>query len=486
MIRERLGGRAFAMLTLLTALLVATTAPAAAAGQTLNWDADTAPQAQTEVDVTKAVHDMAWGQSAEAVRTYEGDDGSLTEVEAEVNTSAQNPYTFHYTEVNHTDYGAFPHDKADTSAIDAGEWTKDMSGSAGTGTVENVETAPGVEGVRISTSSQSSGDAATFTFSNFSVTSDEDKRFAQAVYNANSADSGVTYELRYVDSDGDYKTVVSNSTAVDGVVTQEQLGNIATEGSGDGTFDDIQQLQIVVSDADASLTFVGLNAEKMSPYDLGDQQKDTDGDDTLESVDVGEDYAGGAVSLAGLDTLGSSFSDARIHDLTAPMEFTGELAGSEDVMVERTEDESVESGNYPGYKGTATVYVRLSLPDAYDLAFSGAALTDTQSVNSDRLISVEYAEGVSDTEFGNISDSSWTDVTGSYSGEGSSVTVDDTIQVGQTSVLKYTYKLTPDQFDNIVAQGGSGGSGAMGGLGNNIPLVGGIIATLAAFLKRLS
>ena len=482
MIRERLGGRLFATAAIFMALLVATTAPAAAAGTSVNWDAETAPEGAVEVDMTKAVHNMDWGQSADAVRQYEADNGTTVKVDAEVNTTG-NPYTFKYSNLNVTDWSNFPRSTS-ASAIDAAEWSKDVSGSSGTATISSTTTADGVDAVQLSTSGQASGDVAKFTFSNFTVDSDEAKRYAQAVYNANSVDSGTTYELRYVDADGDYKTVISNSTVADGIVEQEQLGNLATEGSGDGNFNDIESVEVVVLDADADLTFVGLNGEKKSAYDLGEQRVDTDGDGSLDdTVDVGEDYAGGTVSLEGLDTLGGSFDQAEIYDLTVPVEFTGELADRQ--TLEQTEDESTDGGNYPGYKGTSTVYVAFELPDAYDLSFSGASLTDTQSVTSDRLLSVEYAEGVGDTEFENISDSTWSDMTDSYSGEDSSVTVDDTIQVGQTSVLKWTYKLTPDQFDALGAESGGSGGGAMGVAGANIPIIGGLIAAAVAFLKRL-
>jgi hypothetical protein len=482
MIRDRLGGRVFASLAIFSALLVAMTAPAAAAGGAVNWDAETAPEGAVEVDMTKAQHNMAWGQSADSVRIYEGDNGEQTKVDAEINTTG-NPYTFLYSNLNVTDWSNFPRSTS-ASAIDAAEWSKDVSGSTGTATIASTTTAPGVDGVQLSTSGQASGDVAKFTFSNFTIDSDEAKRYAQAVYNANSVDSGATYELRYVDADGDYKTVISNSTVADGIVEQEQLGNLATEGSGDGTFNDIEKIQVVVLDADADLTFVGLNGEKKSAYDLGEQRVDTDSDGSLDdTVDVGEDYAGGQVSLTGLDTLGETFDDAEIYELTVPVEFTGELADRTEL--EQTEDESTDGGNYPGYKGTSTIYVAFELPDAYDLSFSGAELVDTQAVTSDRLLSVEYAEGVGDTEFGNISDSTWSDMSGSYSGEGSTVTVDSTIQVGSVNVLQWTYKLTPDQFDDLGATAGGGGSGAMGVAGANIPILGGIIAAAVAFLKRL-
>lgn len=500
MFRER-SGMAFAALALLMTLVVASTPAAAASDGSLNWGADSAPNAQYEVTATKAVHDMSWGASADAFRKYEDDSGAITKMEGEVNESATNPYSFVLSDANVSDWGAFPHDKSDVSALDAGEWSSTTSDSTNVSpSTSNVETAPGVDAVRLSTSGMGSGDTTTFTFSNISVTSDENKRFLQIVQDVSSLDSATSVEYRVVDEDGDYKIAelnqsrtsgddfVTNATG-DGLVYQVQLGTLTTQGSGDGTFDNIQKIEIVFADGNADLSIAGLNVEKMSTYDLGTEKKDTDSDDEFEDIQRTQKKTGGAISLSSLDTLGSAFQSATLHDVSAPMHFTGELATTtgDDAKLEQTEDESVDGGQYPGFKGTATVYVRLQLPDEYDLSFSGATLTDTQSVTSDRLMSVEYAEGVSmDTAFSDISDSSWTDISGSYSGDGTDVTVDDTVQVGSAGVLKYRMKLTPSQYDTLGDTGGGGGSGATGAGGwSTVPIVGTVLAAFVALIRKV-
>ncbi|MEA5408609.1 hypothetical protein VB773_14210 [Haloarculaceae archaeon H-GB2-1] len=476
------------MLAVLTAVLVATTSPAMAADtSSVNWDSEAAPNGVYEGNMTKDVHDMSWGQSAEAVRKFENDSGVVTKIEGEVNTSYDNPYSFVFSDVNVSDWGEFPHDKPNVSALDASEWSKDVSGSAGSATISDVETAPGVEAVNFATSSQTSGDTAFMTFSNFSVTSDEAKRFGQVVYDVNTVDSGAYYEVRVVDEDGDYKVIVNDTETGDGFVDQEQLGNLATEGSGDGTFDNIQKVEVYAIDGDVDMTIAGLNAEKKSAYDLGSMKKDTDSDDSLESVDINSTHTGGEVSLSGLDTLGPAFADAEINDLTVPVNLPASMAGEDDSKLVLDEDSSVDGGNYPGFKGTATVYVRMEVPSQYDLSFSGMSLNDTQSVTSGRLMSVQYAEGTGDTEFENISDASWSDITSSYGSKGDTVVVDDTVQPGTPGVLKVKMKLTPGQFDAIegsTSGGGGGGATGAGGWGN-IPVIGGLIVAAVAFLKRL-
>ncbi|WP_436924922.1 hypothetical protein [Halosimplex amylolyticum] len=473
------------------AVFLAITAMPVASAERLNFSADAAPAPDYEIgDMTKSVHDMDWGQSADAVRTYENNSGETTTFAGEVNTSERTPYEFVYTDVNATDWRVFPNAKETISAVESeGEWSTATSDSSNVSpSVSSSETAPGVPAVRFATSGMGAGDTSTFTFSNFSITSDESKRFGIVAYDANTLSNADTYaHIRAVDSDGDYKLIQNVTATGEGYVAQEKLGQLSTMGSGDGTFDDVQKVEIVAFEGDVEIDVAGLNLERMSPYDLGQTKVDPNNDGTYTTVDVNETHTGGAVGLTALDTMGSAFSSSEIHSLTFPAVFPAEMLDSDDVQIERTADESVEGGQYPGYKGTATIHLRMSLPDQYDLSYSNVQLNDTQAVTSDRLLSVRYAEGVGDTAFANISSGSWSDITSSYTGKGDEVAVDDTIQPGQTSAFEFEMKLTPDQYDELAAAAGGAGGGATGagGWGSNFPVIGGLIAAALATLKRL-
>lgn len=458
-------------------------AVAAAAGGVSFSDDSPAPNPEVSVNVTKSTHMMEWSDDL----AYENDNGEKATLNAAVNDSYDNPYWYTASDVNATDFDAFPHDKSDVSALDAGEWT--TSGA----TVSNVETGPGVDAVNFATSgSLTSGGSESATFSNFSVTSDESKRTLQLVLDVVSIDSGASLEVRIVDEDGDYKMAEINtsrssgedyiaSATGEGIVYQAQLGKLDTMGSGDGTFDNIQKVELVAQDADVEVNIAGLNVEKMGMWDFGDTRMDTDGDDELESTSVMENKDGGAIMVESLDTLGDTFSQAYINDLTIAVDFRASDLEDEDVMLETEMTDA-----YPGYAGTATIYYRLSLPAQYDLSYSDATLTDEQSVTSDRVMSVEYAEGTADTEFGNIS--SYSDITGQYGTEGTEVTVDETIQSGQSLVIKYKFKFTESQFDAIEASSGGAAGPAKAPGGIDLPFIGaigGIIGGLFLFIRRL-
>jgi hypothetical protein len=308
-----------------------------------------------------------------------------------------------------------------------------------------------------------------------------------------SIDAGTTVEFNVVDANGDVKTAEINTsrssgedfvtnTSGDGIVYQRALGDMDTDSSnGDGSWNDIESVEIAVHDGDADLEIAGLNVEKMSMYDLGSAKKNTDSDeDDLENAEYTEKKTGGAMDLYSLETLGSAFDSAELHNLEIDMVGTPEHLPDDDVMIKLE-----QTDKFPGYYGIATIYVDMGLQDSYDLSYANAERTDEQSVTSDRILSVEYAEGVSDdTDFADIEDSAFADKTSLYSSEGTNVTVDDTLQTGSHDVVKFRMKLDENQYNAIKSTGGFGGGGAKSGGLSNLPIIGGIVVALLGILRK--
>jgi len=461
------GTRFTTVVTIFFVVLMIGAAPASAATGQPNFGADATPNPEQTATVTKATHDMTWDSSLQ----YESDDGDLTTMYAHVNESVDNPYSFVVTDINASDYGAFPHDKSDVSALEASEWSKDVSGSAGSASIADVETANNVEAVSLSTSSQTSGDMTTFTFANFSITSDEAKRVLQTALDVKTLDSGTTVEMAVVDEDGDRKVAEINGSASgenmianqtgDGYLYQRQLGEMSTETNGDGTFSNIQKVTVTVSDGDADLEIAALNVDKTGKWMLGSKKVDTDDDDELETVDHMEVKTPGAVEVSSLDTLGSTFSSAEIRGLSIDV-----VQSAADLPEDRVRLTTEETGNeYPGYHGTATFEYRFGFASAYDLSYANTEFDGVQSVTSDRIIAVKLAEGVSeDADWSEVE--SYTDKTDLYSSKDSNVTLDDTVQAGTYTDVKYQYKLTEDQLSAVQSSGGGGGFFGGGGFIN--------------------
>jgi hypothetical protein len=289
----------------------------------LNYDASTVHNPEIDVTVQKDVHRVGdWS----AVQ-YSGDNGQTQTLNASLNESEPNPISLVATDINASDFGEFPR-KGDgdnaASALDASEWTTDESGISTTGatlSVEDTTTAPSVDAVRVNTSSLGSGDTGVATYGNFSINSDENKRFAQFAVDVDTLDAGTHAEVRVVDEDGDYKEfvidsanssddadVLANSTG-EGFVTQQQLGEVTTEGSGDGTFNNIETIEVRVNDGDLDASWSLINVEKLGTYQFGSQAYDEDDDgekdETRTLVEPEGRYA-----ITGYDTLGSSLDGA--------------------------------------------------------------------------------------------------------------------------------------------------------------------------------
>jgi hypothetical protein len=243
---------------------------------------------------------------------------------------------------------------------------------------------------------------------------------------------------------------------------------------GDGTFNNIEKVQFVVNDGDFEGHISVLNVERLSKYDFGTTALDEDSDDELEDVEQTEKKTPGALAVTDIQTLGDAFSKAQVKgvDVWADQR-------AEDLPAENVHVVTKETGNtYPNFAGTATIYYRFELQTAYDTGFASPVLTDNQSVTSERILSVELAEGVSDdTEMANAT---YTDVTDLYGTKGTNVTLDDTVEPGSDLVVKFTYKLQEDTLSNI---GTSAGGGA--GFHEDTGFIGGFLNWLVAGLAGI-
>lgn len=478
---------------LLVVALVSQVALAATVTHTANFSADAAQNPSIDTDVTKDYHEVGWD-----IGQYENDNGELATLNASLNTSADNPVSLVATDIEVDEFGEFPRKDAEdgnntASALDASEWSTDAAGTAGSLAITDVTTAPNVNAVELSTSSQTSGDVAVFTYSNFSITSDAEKRYVQIAQDVDVLDSGATATLMLNDSDGDYveielanasadastDTVVSNATG-EGAVQQTQIGALTVMGTGDGTIGEITEAEVHIEDADATIQIAAFNAEKMGEWTFGEERYDSDGDGEKDSTRQVMNPSG-TYSITGTDTLGSTFSDAAVHGLTAPMHFEASLLeGESDVEYNYT-----EASNYPSFEWKVDQYYRLTLPSAYDLSYSNAQLEDDVSMPGSRYQAVDLAEGIGDTDFENVS--SWTSVLSNYDSEGAHRVLDSTIQPGQEIAFHAELVITDGERNAIddVSDASAGGqfSQESGGiLGTIFSLPGMLIGSIVGFL----
>lgn len=485
----------YAIGVVLMALMVATTPAAAVSSADLNYGENGIDNPYVSADVTVDSYDVGYGDTPQ----YEDDSGSVTDLPASVNSSSDvddlgtgyvNEWTFTATDIDFADAGEFPRKSDETdnsaSALDASEYT-----SGANTTVSDVNTAPGVEAVEMDFQAGTSGQSA--TYSNFSVTSDAEKRYFQAFYDIQSSSASTISVTIHDQTDGDTATVeiynatgdtssatVGANTTGEGKVMQVQVGKLSASG-GDSTIQEIGQVVVSTNDA-ANVDFSAINVEKTSKYKLGTKKVDTDDDDELETEEIYS--ATGPISIHSISTMGTAFDSATIKGVTFPAHFEAQQLSSDDVAFSQ---QSGEDAGYPNWDKHTTTQYRLELPDAYDLSYANTELRADQKHTETHYKTVQYAEGTGDTAFDDIEDSSWTDITTSFSSEGKQVSIDTTVQPGTSMVLELNNVWTSSEYDTVTSGDQAGGGGPMssadGGFWGFLTSLPGIIVTgAAAFL----
>ena len=480
-------------------LVTAGVVGATASGYGLNDQADAHPDTYIQEDrLTVETHDqtsMDWLE-------YENDSDQLTEIEATVNgTDSGAQVSYRADMLEDSDLVKYPRVDSETnnsvSWSNAGNWTE--SSTSITVSDSDGSTASGVESVQIATDgSLSSGASENVAYAEQSITSDVEKRYLQFVGNVDSLDSSAVVEVQVRDGDGDYvaavidssrdataSDVIANQTA-SGVIYQEQLGQLSVKGSGDGSLDAIEEIRVVTTDGDATVTITGLNAQKKSQWSFGEERvQNSDGN--WESQTVRERPTGDRIDAKSLQGFGDSFEDATVHKLQY-LDVQYRMSDKPSSVNATFED----AEQYPNFPAILSVQYDRTIPTAYDLSHGSMELKTEQSLLSDRYLQLRYAEGVGDTDAENISSDTWIDLSGSLGEDGKVITADGSVQPDTRYVVEIEGKVLEEQQTNLenVQTGGGGFWGGSGDGGGN-PftslynwVAGGLVGLLSLFGLR--
>lgn len=506
------GGRTFAVaFVAMMALSVCLGGVAAAdPGDEVSYEGDntTAPNPYYDVDtLTVAQHPMEKGTSDDAMAGYYNDSGHwVSNPDFEVNTTSNpdtgdnvNPYSFHPTRINADFYGAFPRvgdANNSASALDASEWTVDTSNTAGSASVSDTQVARDVDAVQISATSQTSGDTAAYTYSNWTteLDSDEEKRVVQIGAEVDTLDSGTTVAVQFVDESGDYKellidpsqnvdtntNVMANSTGQH--VYQVRLSALATNGGGE--FNNIENVTVEVRDGNADVSVSWLDLEKKSFVTLAETTVDSDADGTYDETEVVRNSTG-QIDTHSMGTLGSAYDSASVIDVQFPATFeASKIEGDEGdegaYMIEWGDAEQ-----YPSYDHTLTTHYRMDLPNQIDLSYSGLDLVIDQGFISDRYQTLGFEQGVSSDA--NFTEASLTDRTGSLGQSGDTVVLDSGVSTSDTYVVTAKVLLTDGERNVIEDVSGAAapptGSGSGGFVGFITSVPGMLLSAATGFLS---
>ncbi|WP_148661805.1 hypothetical protein [Halodesulfurarchaeum formicicum] len=365
-----------------------------------------------------------------------GERDSLSNYGAEIaprdeEDTPHNPITLMASAFDAEDYQAFPReetfenadgDEEAVTALDATHWTVDEANTAGSMTVEDDTSPADGPALHVSTSSQGSGDTAVATFdsSYVDITSGEDRKLFQLVFDANTVESGVVVTFRFIDEDGDVREAIidpAGDTANDGTIAtttvesgvyQARLGDLPQTDNGDGTFNNLSEVEIEVAEANADLSIYGFNLERESEWVFGTEEF-TNADDELDTQEITEPT--GSFSITGLDTINEPLASAAIADV----EYDIELVASK-LPDDHVEYEWSEAERYDHPYRLQMVYNFEELT-AYDLDWTLEGLYDEVLFPASRFVEAGLATGQSDmVELAEIDDDevSLTDRTSAY------------------------------------------------------------------------
>jgi len=475
---------------------ITTGVAAATDGDTPSWASELVQSPRIETTATIATHGADMSDPL-AYTNDNGDPVSLADEGAVVADrddadTPHNPITLRADRLAAQEVRAFPRgitydDDSDTStdevpvdAVDATHWTTDTSGTAGSLTFETVTGQNGEEALHIATSGQTSGDVATATFDLSSVGSDDatitegvERKMIQAIATIASLDSGAVVEIRVKDSSSNTITSVIDSSADSGsintiatatgsgVVYQEQVGEFST------TVGDIQTIELAVKEANADVTFTGLNVEKEAEWEFGVQEY-TNSDDELDTQTITHPSGEfSVVSLYGSNGVPDTWTDAAIEDLKVDAEFRAAELDSD-----MREYRWADAGRYD-YPARLETLVGLELPTAYDLSYSSTSLRDTVLFPSTRFLASEYTTSESALPtWSDIDDESvtFTDETATFENAGidDEVTLTSSVSAGTLVVVHQDYLLNSDEKASATASGGGSGGGPVGSSGGGI------------------
>lgn len=478
-------------------LVLSVVAAGAASNNAANWSSSSAPDVEiVEDSVTIKSHDRA---EMSSLLDYENDDGNVDTLPARLNDSVNNSVGVHYARIDDDSFTQFPRksDETNNSAswADETEWTTTGTNATKISVTDaDGSTAANVDALKFATDgTMGTGDDAAAEYTNLSITSDAEKRVARLVFNVDTLDAGAELTVEFVDADGDTKVIAVNASADasrtdvaanttgTSFVYQTRLADLATDGTGDGSFDAIETVRVQVVDADATVTVTYMDGDPKSAISMGEKLEDTDSDSALETTTIEQKTSSGEQRLESLAGMGTWADDAIVNDLEVyGLIYEPQHLASEDVIVE-FDPGFQEDYNYP--HGSAT-YLRFTVPAQIDVVHHGLELRlGEQAYVSDRYVNLDVAEGTGSTDLKDVE--SWSDKTGSLVSKGDTASLDTTVPTGENVDVRVKLLQKDSEFANYKPDTGGSDGGAKGGGLSSLPLIGGVIAVLLAWLGRI-
>ena len=394
-----LGRRAFMLATAAAAASTVGVGTAAANdAHGLNYDSELIPNPTIPATAT-----IAESRPEMGALEYIGDGGddeiiSLADQGATVAPGPEddphNPVSFRADYIAASVYERFPNDVTyeDTdgneqalSALEAQHWSTDSAV-----TVSDTETEAGGPVLKISSSGVST--EATANFTDYTLDSGVDRTQLQVGFTVDNIAAGGTVEIRLKADTGNSRAVVidPNGTEDDtnvigtgdetAAIRQVELGELSA------TLDAIDEVEIAIVGADATIELFALAVERADRWSFGTRQiVDPDDSEELTTETIYEPT--GRFSLTDYGSLPATFREEPIADHQIDVEFEARNLPSSAV------DSGFEAAERYSQDQRFRYIANLELPAAYDLDLNVGNAFDTQRLGSSAYLAVELLVG---------------------------------------------------------------------------------------------
>jgi hypothetical protein len=450
---------------------------------------------------------------------YIDDDGETSDLEddgwsvrerkdadPDVDPTPHNPVSLSAAEIDSTEYKSFPRGETfdesgdgdkdtDVSILDVTHWSKDASGSNGSGSISDQTSPADGPGLRVE-ATQSTSDSIVFSFdsSYVSVESGEDRKRMQLVVDVDTLATDTTVRFRAIDEDGDYRealidtaedettdSVIASGTG-SSIVYDTALGDIAQTNNGDGNFNNLSEVEIHVDDGDATVDIFGMNLERESEWQFGDEEV-LNSDDEIETNTITE--PSGSFAINSIESIPAPLDSATLSGVSIDVEQRGSDLPSE---WQQIYSEDSPSG-YDRERRLAQGHVHL-MRDQYALSWSSGTLYLVGGLPSSRYIEVGHqtnVDPVPETRDELIEDISYIDDSGSVSvGDDTENELANSVLSGEYAVVLADIVLSSDELAAVEQSvGATGAAGAAGGGGGILSTGRGAITAVAAVVGGL-
>ena len=468
----------------------ATAGTVAAQVSSLDFNSGLVPDPEIRVTQTIEEHDRTQMDSALAYLDDGGEVATLANDGAEIasrpdddadgNPVAHNPISLRADLITDEEYYLTPRsrtfenadgDDEDVTVLDERHWTEEAEI-----TVADADTENDGPALSVMTDGVAGGATTTATFDEVSIDETE-RNYLALVLNVASLPADATVDIALVDETGTETSAMLggglDESEDDVITSSEGYGQVYQQqlGSLDGTPDEIDSIEIRVSDADVELEIIGFGLNRTSRWEFGEREY-LDEDDEISTETVRE--PDGWFSITGIDTLPDMFASAVLHDLDVDIEYLAENLDAEMVDVEWSDGDL--------YDRIGDFVYTFKLPSQFALDYDIEGMFYEQNLGEGRYDDLEVAVDVEEPPtVDDVDDISWTNKTTELGDEGDELELSTLFTDGEYVAVHYSVKYHADEEDAATSPAALGPTGRSGGgiLGAIFSIPGAIASAIA-------